>query len=186
MRTRAFTLIELLVTIVIIGLLATIATTSFVNAQRNARDDARKTAVASIANALEAYKLVRGNYPGLESPSSVEFCTANSTYYYHPTSTCVANGDESEVSGMADGSGAFNPAPNWIPGLGSYLNPPATEVRYVGADGSDAGSGLFDPNTGEPSGANNFTRTLSYKRTATGYGVHAKLERLSELYSITR
>lgn len=188
MKTRAFTLIELLVTILIIALLATIATTSFVNAQRNARDDARKTSVASIANALEAFRLVRGNYPGLEAPQTAERCTANRTYYYHPNSSChELTGPTLEgVAGNGATTTTFNPDPTWIPGMGSYLSPAPTEVRYVGADSNPTGLGAFNEADGSPTGENNATRTLSYKRTATGYFVFAKLERNSELYSTSR
>jgi prepilin-type N-terminal cleavage/methylation domain-containing protein len=176
MRKSAFTLIELLVTIIIIGLLTTVATTSFLTAQRNARDNARRTSLTSLASALEAYKLVRGSYPGVVDPSQVSSpgyvsntrCVVNDTYYYNPTAT----GTNSCPAG-------FEPRPNWIPGLGQYLSPTPIEKRYLGSDGGDTSLGSFSTNAatlGEPSGANNLTRTFSYKRTSAGYNAYVKIE----------
>jgi prepilin-type N-terminal cleavage/methylation domain-containing protein len=170
MQKRGFTLIELLVSIVIIGLLTAVATTSFINAQRNARDDARKTSVQAIANAVEAYKLVKQVYPGKADVSDTAagaLCIADTTYYQNPNvgTTCVpATGFDANL---------YNPTPIWIPGLGSYINPIPQEPRYVDKDGGTTGIGSFDT-LGAATAA---TRTYSYKRTATGYQVSTKLER---------
>ena len=61
---RAFTIIELLVVIVIIGLLTSVATASYIAAQKHARDTARKSSVNSIAAALESYYAVSHRFPG--------------------------------------------------------------------------------------------------------------------------
>ena len=184
MHKRGFTLIELLIVIVIIGLLTTVATTSFLSAQRNARDDARKTNVQAIAAALEAYKLGSANhiYPGKVDTSDVTSgspCAANSTYYFNP------NLDQAIgcVPAIGFSSDLFKPIPLWIPGLGQYLNPIPLETKYLDAGGGTSGSGSFDAN-GAPTGA---TRTLSYKKTATGYQVNALLERTGAgTYSVSK
>jgi prepilin-type N-terminal cleavage/methylation domain-containing protein len=170
MHKKAFTLIELLVTVAIIGLLTTIATASFVNAQQNSRDEARRVSVSSVATAVESYRIANGQYPGLSDASDGGNCAANTAYYYNPNATCPTP--------------AFDPAPNWIPGLGKYLNPAAVERRYTGStNGDPAVAGSFDSATGSPTGT---TRTFSYKRTSTGYQVNTRLEKGTSVYSIKK
>lgn len=175
MQQRGFTLIELLITVAIIGLLTAVATTSFVNAQRGARDDARKTSVHAIANAVEAYKLVSQVYPGEITAADGGNCAIQETYYYNPNLSCPDDA-------------AFKPTPTWVPGLGKYLNPTPKESRYVDNSGGTTGTGSFDGgsgsgNTGAPTNA---TRTFSYKRTSTGYYVHAVLERTPTVYTVSK
>lgn len=169
---RAFTLIELLVTIVIIGLLTTVATTSFLSAQRSSRDSARRTNLNAVANALEVYKTENQKYPGTVAQADVSGCSyiANQTYYYNPN-----------VTTSNSCTGDYAPYPNWIPGLGKYLNPPVTERRYLGGSGSETAGGCFDSTTGQPTQSAcgtsaNYTRTYSYKRTTTGYNLYVGTE----------
>lgn len=54
---RGFTLIEILIVIAIIGLILAVFLPNFNELRRKSRDQARKTAVKSIAEALELYKL---------------------------------------------------------------------------------------------------------------------------------
>jgi prepilin-type N-terminal cleavage/methylation domain len=63
MNRRAFTLIELLVVIAIIGLLTTIAVTSFSGTQMNARNARRKADLIQISKALELYYSDHNAYP---------------------------------------------------------------------------------------------------------------------------
>lgn len=58
-----FTLIELLVVIAIIGTLSTIITVVFISAQKNARDQQRKSDLAKIQIALEVYFSRNNFYP---------------------------------------------------------------------------------------------------------------------------
>ena len=60
---KGFTLIELLVTIMIIGILVTIATFGVRQAQESARDGKRKTDLENIAVALELYRAECNRYP---------------------------------------------------------------------------------------------------------------------------
>ncbi len=60
---KGFTLIELLVVIAIIGTLSTIITVVFVSAQKNARDQQRKSDLAKIQVALEVYFSRNNFYP---------------------------------------------------------------------------------------------------------------------------
>ncbi len=175
MQKRGFTLIELLVTIVIIGLLTTIATTSFLTAQRNARDNARRTSLTAIGAALEAYKLVEGTYPGVVNPTtslpndpnhvSNTKCAVNDTYYYNPNAT-----------GTSVCPDAFKPTPNWIPKLAKYLTPTPIEKRYLDSTAGTTGDGVFATAVGFEGTPNLNTRTYSYKKTATGYNAYVRIE----------
>jgi prepilin-type N-terminal cleavage/methylation domain-containing protein len=167
MQKRGFTLIELLVTIVIIGLLTTVATTSFLTAQRNARDGARRTSLTAIGSAVEAYKLVESRYPGVVTPNASDpalttKCAINETYYFSPSANCPTP--------------SFDPKPNWIPGLGKYLTPTPIEKRYLGTDGLESSLGSFSIGASDAGTPSLATRTYSYKRTATGYSAYVRIE----------
>jgi prepilin-type N-terminal cleavage/methylation domain-containing protein len=203
-RHRAFTLIELLIVIVIIGLLTGLATTSYVNAQRTARDNARKSGVASISTAVETYYLAKRTFPGLvgNEGSGVPTTAGASTWlgclgiqgtsilYYNFPTVVGGSGAQRPCSDTARGSTtgfsstAYSPYPNWIPGLGEYLNPVPTEKRYADKDGnanvtlSDA-SGVINSATdatGDDVLANNQARAYVYRRLLGGYMVYTKME----------
>lgn len=53
-QIKGFTLIELLITIAIIGILAALATVSFISPQKQARDTKRKSDIKFYQNALES------------------------------------------------------------------------------------------------------------------------------------
>jgi prepilin-type N-terminal cleavage/methylation domain-containing protein len=61
--SQGFTLIELLVTMMIIGILVTIATFGIRQAQQSARDGRRKVDLENIASALELYRAECNRYP---------------------------------------------------------------------------------------------------------------------------
>ncbi len=215
MRKRGFTLIELLVVISIITLLVVVASTSYLTAQRNARDNARKTSLNALATSLEAYRLTTSQYPGITNPSVVanlvgiptgssdNFCIANETYYYAPQGKCatarpagnnqIAEGTAVDVQKKHRPS-EYAPEPNWIPGMGKLLNPAIVERRYNGVNGEDAAAS-FDPGTGKPyfdamAAPTSNNRTYSYKRTSGGYNVFVTLENLdaypNHVYSLTK
>jgi prepilin-type N-terminal cleavage/methylation domain-containing protein len=64
-RKPGFTIVELLVSVVIIAILTTVTTLSFLTAQRRARDNASKIQVQTIANAVETYYATNKTFPGL-------------------------------------------------------------------------------------------------------------------------
>lgn len=63
-RASGFTIVELLIVIVIIAILAAITIVAYNGIQQRARDTQRKSDVANIVKALEAYYAVHGEYPG--------------------------------------------------------------------------------------------------------------------------
>lgn len=65
--SAGFTLVELAIAIVVIGILAMIASVSFNNTQREARDSMRDSTAAAIANGLEKYYENNGEYPSVRS-----------------------------------------------------------------------------------------------------------------------
>lgn len=64
---NGFTLIELLVVMAILGILATVALTSFASAQARSRDSKRKSDLKQIATALELYYSDYATYPSPDS-----------------------------------------------------------------------------------------------------------------------
>lgn len=153
----AFTIIELLVVIMIIGLLTSVATASYVSAQKHARDTARKSSVNSIAAALETFYTVSHRFPGdavdtKQNPNSqpsgkYASCekTTNLTgigyspYYFYapPSATALQQCNDAGGSGSGvNGSPAdFTPQDSWLPGLSPYLNPVPSDSRFTTANG---------------------------------------------------
>ena len=66
-KQRAFTLIELLVVISIIGILIALGVTSYVTAQRKARDAKRKADLETVRQAMILYRQDNGSYGDVSS-----------------------------------------------------------------------------------------------------------------------
>lgn len=62
-RKNGFTIVELVVVIAVIGILLAVTTLTYRQVQREARDNQRATAAATIASALETYYDKNGEYP---------------------------------------------------------------------------------------------------------------------------
>lgn len=166
---RGFTIIELLIVIVIIGLLTSVATISFIAAQRNARDNTRKTQVQSIATAVETYYATKRSFPGemtlatgrnpIADCETTDGDTAKSVrYYYKPDQACSTKDTQTP--------NRFLPAGSWIPNLGQYLNPTPVGDSYT--------DDFSDPLTTQTA-----PLTLVYRHLTNGYAVYAKLEHSS-------
>ena len=169
-KKSGFTLIELLVVIVIIGVLTAAATTNYLSAQTNARDNARKAEVNNLSNAIETYYAVNKKFPGKlnvatdgKTPNMTPFLNCeqydasnNYFYFYYPVDPQSADGTSynspcnirNNSTLYTDGSYTYNPAdyapyPVWIPGLGPYTNPMPIDRRYQSPTGS--ATGLYAP-----------------------------------------
>ncbi len=66
-RRNGFTIVELLITVIIIGILATVGTISFIAIQKQSRDSQREASATIITDALEKYYEENGEYPGCEA-----------------------------------------------------------------------------------------------------------------------
>jgi general secretion pathway protein G len=62
-RRRGFTLIEIMVVVVIMGILATVATVQVLARLEEARRTAARTQIAAFETALDMYRLRNGIYP---------------------------------------------------------------------------------------------------------------------------
>jgi prepilin-type N-terminal cleavage/methylation domain-containing protein len=205
----AFTIIELLVVIVIIGLLTGLATTSYLNAQKNARDNTRKTGVASISTAVEAFYQTKHRFPGLIGNEGTAAALANERttwagclaidttsaanpsveYYSYPTLSAASGGlNEHLACNERTNSANFNhnlysPYPSWIPELGEYINPTPIETRYQDKNGStstlDSSSGSFSA-TDDVLGSGN-AQAFAYRHLVGGYMVYTKLEAVPQI-----
>lgn len=80
--SRGFTLIELLVVVAIMGILSTMALSSFSDAQKKARDSQRKSDAGQIRSALEMAREddSNGKYPTASSSPSVTNITTLGTF----------------------------------------------------------------------------------------------------------
>jgi general secretion pathway protein G len=78
---RGFTLMELLVVIVIIGLLATLGVTNYLEARVRARDAQRKANLAQLQSAFELYRADRLTYPPSPLPACGTPLTVAGTTY---------------------------------------------------------------------------------------------------------
>lgn len=169
-KKSGFTLIELLVVIVIIGILTAAATTNYLSAQTNARDNARKAEVNNLSNAVETYYAVNKKFPGKLNVATdskaanmnpflncEQYDGANNYFYfYYPIDPQSTDGTSynspctirNNATLYTEGSYTYNPAdyspnPVWIPGLGPYTNPMPIDRRYQGPTGT--ATGLYAP-----------------------------------------
>lgn len=70
---KGFTLIEVLIVVVIVGLLANMATANFKGKTDEAREVSDKASMVNIMTALELYEMDKGKYPddGGENPLAI-------------------------------------------------------------------------------------------------------------------
>lgn len=156
-QKRAFTIIELLVVILIIGLLTSVATASYLAAQKHARDSSRKSDINSIAAALETYYTVNHNFPGdaghlssnLAPPAGIYLACEKLTnivggvgvepYYFYapplPTGPSCSDSQRAGDYGAGQSTWTFAGNDTWLPNLASYLNPIPVEAKFAEANG---------------------------------------------------
>ena len=164
MRKSAFTLIELLVVIVIIGLLTSLATASYLKAQSRSRDSARKSGINTLSIGVETYYTQKHSFPGEASSNTGTYSTASFNeagckavtsftsggysvwYAYGPDAThCQLSG---EVTPSDQPSASYQPVSTWIPGMGQYVNPFPKEPHFKNSTGGQTAiptSGFANP-----------------------------------------
>lgn len=128
MTRRGFTIPELLTTIIILIILALMATTGFMNARRSGRDAERISDIQTIASSLERGATVSRQYPGTSG------CADNLPLSFFDRGT-LKTGDVPEDA---------SPANRNVSTCSSYLDGYFYTVRP--AAGTDA---LVKPTTGE-------------------------------------
>lgn len=169
---NGFTLIELLIVIVIIGLLTSVAAASYVKAQANARDDARKADLHALSTAVETYYAANKKFPGKEvKPSNAPMnnTAGGCEFYDNKATTVYFYVPEADCSNKNIKSVTYNPAlysndTTWIPGMTQYLSPFPAERRYV-----------MPPSLNDML-LNAAVRTYAYRHLDGGYMVYGRLE----------
>lgn len=184
-KQSGFTLIELLVVIVIVGLLSAVATTSYLNAQKRARDNTRKTDLHAIATAVESYYAVKKSFPGgisstVSAPASLVNCEntdaqKNFFYYYFPLTTATGCNQRTTTYPSGATTSDFAPFPNWIPGLSEYINPIPVDKYYQGSNGG-ATSAYSPVESATEATATTKTNTYVYRHLNGGYAIYTRLE----------
>lgn len=76
MKQKGFTLIELMVVMVLLAILVTIGTGSFMSSQKKSRDAKRKADIRQVALSLEAYYNDIGRYPLVNASGQMMGCGA--------------------------------------------------------------------------------------------------------------
>ena len=121
--SRGFTLIELLIAIAIIGILATVASVSLMQARRRARDTKRVADIQQIRNALLIYSNTRATYPVAVGEGGVELGG--------PDARCLDDSDQGFKAGGCAGLVIMERVPRESFGDSEY--------QYM----SSAGSGTY-------------------------------------------
>lgn len=145
-----FTMIEILVVVVIIGILATIGTLSFMPSLEKSRDGRRKADLANLSKALEAYHTDHGSYPtslngtiGICGQTGNSACNWGEAFVDNKGTVYMASlpsdPGKFEYSYLADTEG------NWYALLARFEN----ENDPVRATTSDGRRGVYTLNTPE-------------------------------------
>jgi general secretion pathway protein G len=184
-RKSGFTLIELLVVVVIIGLLTTIATTSYLGAQKTARDNTRKADISALATSIETFYSKNKKFPGDTVATSVSTAYKNCAtrdaggnvfYSYYPLTGTSGDKQPCQDRTLTDAelgkSADFKPAPTWIPGLAEFISPMPVEKGFQDKNGAKTGD-FADFLVA--SGTNN-SRSYVYRHLDGGYAVYGRLE----------
>jgi prepilin-type N-terminal cleavage/methylation domain-containing protein len=131
MTLRGFTVVELIITITVMGILMTLAVVSINSTQVRARDEERKTDIATIATALETYYTSgsdtqpgRGVYPTTALATSEATIRAslrdvNMESFIAPGQTSVTDSFKAATSA----SSLLSPA------VGEYIYQPLTSTN---------------------------------------------------------
>ena len=111
-----FTLIEILVVVAIIGLLATVVTTSLSHARLKARDSKRKEDLAQLQKALEIYYNTNNRYPCTGDSGTVPNNCSGTFDWWAATGNCPSSGTVPRTY-----TGANGYIPNLSPTFVGYL-----------------------------------------------------------------
>ncbi len=99
-NTPAFTIVELLIVIVIIGILATIASVAYTGISAKARDSVRQQDIRQVQKLIELYYAQNGEYPKTADSISGESATT-----VHTDANCTVGTKQAD----------------WVPGLDATL-----------------------------------------------------------------
>ena len=135
-RAQGFTIVEVIVVVIVVGILATLGTFSFIRVQQNVRNDERTSDIMIISDALERYYEKNSVYPSCSTMTQAIGTVAN-----------LLTIDESALTSptAAQGTNSITCAALTSTGPDAY--------RYVGDTTTECNAGTFC-----------FEYTLQYKR----------------------
>ena len=150
-RSSAFTLTELMIVIVILGIMAAVATPQFANASSEARRSSLATICRTMANQVQLYKLQHGDtLPDLAAASvggnhfqPLVAVTVYDGRNFGPYAQSVAENPITEGSTVMNAATFTNGVPDPVPGADFIYD-------YGGGQGSGAIWGTSDRASGVP------------------------------------
>lgn len=163
-RAHGFTIVELLIVIVVIGVLAAISVTVYVNVQGSARAAAVRTDLVGAKKQLEQFNVEKGRYPssaadmsevGLRIGSTSNYEVRPSSYNFYYCADIV-NNEFSIGSRVADSKGTSL----YITSTGGVMTHPSAisstrTCTVLGLTGQDEAHGAYSnfglSTTGAPS-----------------------------------
>lgn len=78
-KSRGFTLMELLIVMVLLGVLVSMGTGSYISSTKRGRDNRRKSDLRNVTLAFEAYFSDKGKYPPSNENGEIVACGATET-----------------------------------------------------------------------------------------------------------
>lgn len=97
-----FTLIEVLLVVAILGILATVVVVNFTGHSENAKINATRASISSIATAVRLYEVTMGKFPG-----SISDLTADTDQFAAPLDRVPTDSWGTEFQYSAKGRGRF-------------------------------------------------------------------------------
>ena len=104
-KRGGFTLVELTVVILIIGIIATVATPKFFDSPGDARENAATSSLTTIRNAISMYRGHNGEYPGTDEAT---FKSAVEPMLQNGIPACPVGNRDATVEVVANGTDPLN------------------------------------------------------------------------------
>lgn len=103
-KRRGFTLVELVVVVLVLGIIAAVASPKMFDTTSDARDNSTKTTLSIVRDAIEFHRIEVGAYPG-DAGTDVDFIADVAPYINgpFPSSQIAASAQDASVTVETDG-----------------------------------------------------------------------------------